>query len=242
MLPVHAFRRVPYCRLMKVNGSATVAAPLPRVWEALRDPAVLVRAIPGCQVLEATGADTYKMTIMAGVASIKGTYVGRVALSEPEPPHAFVLRAQGQGAPGTVDAVVQVRLSEGDGGTRVHYDADATIGGMIGGVGQRMLGSVAKRTAGEFFAAVERTLTAPAAPPVPSASSPAPASPLAAIPVPGTVGGAVAGPVAGTVHAAPPRPEPATLPMAVAFGSGGVVALAGVAMGFLLGRRSRRRV
>ncbi|GAA2100641.1 CoxG family protein [Actinomadura alba] len=217
---------------MKVNGSATVAAPLPRVWEALRDPAVLVRAIPGCQVLEATGTDTYNMTIIAGVASIKGTYVGRVALSEPEPPHAFVLRAQGQGAPGTIDAVVQVRLSEGDGGTQVHYDADATVGGMIGGVGQRMLGSVAKRTAGEFFAAVERTLTVP----VLAAEAMPPSAPPS---VPASRSEPV--PAAGTVYEAPRRSEPATLPMAVAFGSGGVVALAGVAMGFLLGRRSRRR-
>ncbi|MBC6462728.1 SRPBCC family protein [Actinomadura sp. HBU206391] len=224
---------------MKVNGSAMVAAPLPRVWEALRDPAVLVHAIPGCQLLEATGADTYKMTVMAGVASIKGTYVGRVALSEPEPPHAFVLRAQGQGAPGTVDAVVQVRLSEGEGGTHVHYDADATVGGMIGGVGQRMLGSVAKRTAGEFFAAVERTLTAPAAaaPPLttPAGAARASASMAAAVAEP-----AAAVP-AGGIYAAHRGAEPSTLPMAVAFGSGGVVALAGVAVGYLIGRRSRGR-
>jgi carbon monoxide dehydrogenase subunit G len=225
---------------MRVNGSAMVAAPLPRVWEALRDPAVLVHAIPGCQLLEATDVDTYKMTIMAGVASIKGTYVGRVALSEPEPPHAFVLRAQGQGAPGTVDAVVQVRLSEGEGGTQIHYDADATVGGMIGGVGQRMLGSVAKRTAGEFFAAVERTLTAPAAtsPSVPLSSVPPPARAPAYAPMAAAVAEPVPAP-AGRVYAAPPRPEPGPWPMAVAFGGGGVVALAGVALGYLLGRRSR---
>ena len=55
-----------------------------------------------------------------------------------------------------------VRLSETDSGTRVDYAADAVIGGMIGGVGQRMLGSVARKTAGEFFAAVEDHLRAPA--------------------------------------------------------------------------------
>ncbi|WP_171064052.1 hypothetical protein [Actinomadura soli] len=32
----------------------------------------------------------------------------------------------------------------------------------------------------------------------------------------------------------------AALPMVVAFGSGGLVALIGVALGYLLGRRSRR--
>jgi carbon monoxide dehydrogenase subunit G len=211
---------------MKVNGSAMVAAPLLRVWEALRDPAVLVRTIPGCRLLETAGADTYKMTVTAGVASIKGTYVGQVVLSEPEPPHAFVLRAQGQGAPGTVDAVVRVRLSERDGGTQVDYAADATVGGMIGGVGQRMLGTVAKRTAGEFFAAVDRALTERSVTPPASAVRPGPGEPQAA-PAP-------------MVYAAPPRPERVAAPAAAAFGMGGVVALAGVVIGYAIGRLARR--
>ncbi|MGH3379085.1 MAG: SRPBCC family protein, partial [Actinoallomurus sp.] len=156
---------------MKVNGSVSVAAPVPDVWKALRDPAVLARTIPGCERLDEVGPDTYAMTIRAGVASIKGTYAGQVALSDPEPPHAFTLRARGQGAPGTVDATVRVRLSENDGGTRVDYDADATVGGMIGGVGQRMLASVGRKTAGEFFSAVEQTLVRPVAAPAPAVAA-----------------------------------------------------------------------
>ncbi|HEY8480798.1 MAG TPA: carbon monoxide dehydrogenase subunit G [Spirillospora sp.] len=221
---------------MQLNGSVTVAAPPARVWDALQDPAVLARTIPGCSSLEETGPGSYRMTVTAGVASIRGTYVGQVDLCEPDPPRSFVLRARGQGAPGTVDATVRVRLSGGDGATRIDYDADAVVGGMVGGVGQRMLGSVAKRTAGEFFAAVERDLTAPepVKPAEPAAEAPSgkagPAAPRAA----GT----------GTVHpgrAAEPSRAPAVLPMAVAFASGAASALAGVALGHLLGRRAGRR-
>ncbi|MGH3242600.1 MAG: SRPBCC family protein [Spirillospora sp.] len=211
---------------MQLNGSATVAAPLASVWDALQDPAVLARTIPGCHSLEETGPDTYRMTVTAGVASIKGTYVGRVELADPDPPRSFVLRARGQGAPGTVDATVRVHLTDGgDGGgsTRIDYVADAVVGGMVGGVGQRMLGSVAKRTAGEFFAAVERDLTAPPPPPVLAPS-----------------GGAERGAVYAGRAAAQPDRAPAVWPMAVAFGCGGIVALAGAALGYLLGRRSRR--
>ncbi|GAA0556832.1 SRPBCC family protein [Actinomadura livida] len=231
---------------MQLNGSVTVAAPLDRVWDALQDPAVLARTIPGCSSLEETGPDRYRMTVTAGVASIQGTYVGQVELAEPDPPRSFVLRARGQGAPGTVDAVVRVRLTDGDGSTRIDYDADATVGGMVGGVGQRMLGSVAKRTAGEFFAAVERDLTAlaaaagPAAPP--EAAQPGAATPGAAAPAPGTPTGT--GTVyAGRAAAAPaPRPElrSAAWPMAAAFGAGAAAALSGVALGYLLGRSRNR--
>ena len=43
------------------------------------------------------------------------------------------------------------RATDDGGTTAVAYDADAVVGGMVGGVGQRMLGSVSKRMAGEFF-------------------------------------------------------------------------------------------
>jgi carbon monoxide dehydrogenase subunit G len=224
---------------MKVMGNATIAAPLPRVWDALQDPAVLARTIPGCHSLEATGQDAYRMTVSAGVASIKGTYVGRVELTEPDPPRSFVLRARGQGAPGTVDATVRVRLSAGDDGTRVDYDADATVGGMIGGVGQRMLGSVARRTAGEFFAAVERSLTA-----APAEAGAEAREEAEVVQMPARAGG---GPVPireaprpGAVYMGEPggaRP----VPTVVAFAAGGAVALVGVVVGYALGRRTRRK-
>jgi uncharacterized protein len=145
---------------MKVSGTATLHADRGAVWAALNDPAVLVRTIPGCQRLETTGADSYAMTLTAGVASIKGVYQGEVRISDQQEPSSFVLTASGAGAPGTVAARVDVALDAGDDSTTtVSYDADATVGGMIGGVGQRMLSGVAKKTAGEFFGAVDDVLT-----------------------------------------------------------------------------------
>ena len=44
---------------MKISGTSTLQADPATVWRALNDPAVLVRAIPGCRALEAirdTGA------------------------------------------------------------------------------------------------------------------------------------------------------------------------------------------
>ncbi len=144
---------------MKLSGETLLHAPVDRVYAALNDPAVLVRTIPGCERLERVGADAYRMVVSAGVAAIKGTYVGDVRLTNQQAPHSFVLKASGSGAPGTVSADVQVRLAVGaDGTTLLSYDADAVIGGMVGGVGQRVLSGVAKKTADEFFAAVNDVL------------------------------------------------------------------------------------
>jgi carbon monoxide dehydrogenase subunit G len=145
---------------MKVTGSAVLHAPRDKVWQALNDPAVLVRTIPGCHQLEAVGQDAYRMTLSAGVASIKGTYQGDVRLSDQQKPESFLMQASGAGGPGTISADVIVRLAEqSDGVTRLDYDADAVVGGMIGGVGQRVLAGVARKTAGEFFQAVDDVLT-----------------------------------------------------------------------------------
>jgi carbon monoxide dehydrogenase subunit G len=144
---------------MKITGDATLQAPVERVYEALVDPAVLVRTIPGCRQLEQVADDTYRATVLAGVGSIKGTFAGEVRLSDREAPRSFTLHASGAGGPGTVSAVARVSLADADGGgTLLRYDADATVGGVIGGVGQRMLTGVARRTADEFFAAVDRAL------------------------------------------------------------------------------------
>jgi uncharacterized protein len=204
---------------MKIAGEATLHSRAERVYAALTDPAVLVRTIPGCERLEQVGPDAYTMTVSAGVAAIKGTYAGEVVLTDQRPPHEFVLKASGAGAPGTVEAVARIRLAPGqDGTTTVAYDADAVVGGMVGGVGQRVLAGVAGRTAGEFFAAVDEVLTGA---------------------VPAEVGAVEAGP---TVFTRPARVRVARpggdFAVGVAFGA--LAALLGAVAGGLLARRPRR--
>jgi carbon monoxide dehydrogenase subunit G len=207
---------------MKVSGNATLNAPVERVWAALNDPAVLVRTIPGCERLEQVERDAYRMTVTAGVASIKGSYAGDVRLTDRRQPHAFVLKASGAGGPGTVSADVKVRLADGgDGTTVLSYDADAIVGGMIGGVGQRILTGVAKKTALEFFQAVDDVLSGAA----PEVARPAAVEPGAA----------------PAVFTAPPARVAAGLPggdFARGAVFGAAVALLGALVGgFVAGRR-----
>ncbi|WP_293782288.1 carbon monoxide dehydrogenase subunit G [uncultured Aeromicrobium sp.] len=145
---------------MKVSGTARLEAGVEKVWEALLSPDVLVQTIPGCERLEQTGENAYAAVITAGVASIKGTYKGAVRLFDLKPHESLTMHAEGSGAPGTISVDVAVRFAPNpDGSTQVSYEADAIVGGMIGGVGQRMLTSVSKRMAAEFFGSVNKVLT-----------------------------------------------------------------------------------
>ena len=136
---------------MKLEGSYDVAAPRAKVWEAFLDPKRLRKAIPGCEKLEALGPDEFKATMKIGVAAVKGTFEGKVRLSDKKPPESYRLSAEGSGGPGFVKADTLITFTETDGGTRVSYSADVQVGGLIAGVGQRMLGGVSKMMADQFF-------------------------------------------------------------------------------------------
>jgi carbon monoxide dehydrogenase subunit G len=211
---------------MKFTGDATLHAPVEKVWDALLDPAVLVATIPGCERLEATGENAYAMTVTAGVAAIKGTYAGSCELSDLQKGNALVMKLNGAGAPGTIGANVDVRFTDnGDGTTTVAYDADAVVGGMVGGVGQRMLTSVSRRMAGEFFGNVDGVLTGAA--PVTGAAAPV-----------GAAAGAGTEPSPG-VFVAPAKASAVGAPddflKGILVGAG--LVLAGVVVGGLFGRR-----
>lgn len=215
---------------MKVSGTARLEAGVEKAWDALLSPEVLVQTIPGCERLEETGENAYSAVITAGVASIKGTYKGAVKLSDLKPHESLMMHAEGSGAPGTISVDVAVRFAPNpDGTTQISYDADAVVGGMIGGVGQRMLTSVSKRMAAEFFGAVNKVLTGqvPAAP----AAAAATAEEAAAGAV--TAAGAVP---QGVVTA------PATAPAdADSFVKGVVVGAAVALLGVLVGALAARR-
>jgi uncharacterized protein len=203
---------------MKIIGSNLVEFPVEMVWDALLDPRVLVATIPGCESLTATGENAYDMTVTAGVAAIKGTYQGSCTLSDLKQHESLVMRLKGAGAPGTIDATVNVYFGEADAGvTKVDYEADAVVGGMVGGVGQRMLTSVSKRMAAEFFGNVGKAIAAPAGP---AAAAPATT------------------PEGAPVYTAPPAPAVSSqgdFVKGIAVGAGLVVL--GVVVGRLFGRR-----
>ncbi len=146
---------------MKLAGANTLPFPVAQVWDAILDPRVLVATIPGCERLETTGENTYAMTVTAGVAAIKGTYAGSCTLSDLTAAESLVMRLQGAGAPGTIDATVDVTFEDLGVETRISWSADAVVGGMVGGVGQRMLTSVSKRMASEFFGNVGNAMASP---------------------------------------------------------------------------------
>jgi carbon monoxide dehydrogenase subunit G len=115
------------------------------------DPRALARCLPGCQRFEEVAPDVFEASVTLGIAVVKGTYNGKVQISEREEPNRYRLSLEGSGTSGSVRGSGTLTLSPVADGTSVHWEADVQIGGPIASVGQRLLPGVTKMVAGEFF-------------------------------------------------------------------------------------------
>jgi uncharacterized protein len=147
---------------MTLDGSHHFKAPRDRVWALFNDPGVLARATPGCERLNPIGPDEFEATLSVGVAAVKGTYQGRLAITDKRPPEGYILHVEGTGRPGFVKGEGRLSLTEQDGGTLATINAEAQVGGLIAAVGQRLIGAAARLLMSQFFSALEAELDKPA--------------------------------------------------------------------------------
>ncbi len=111
--------------------------------------------MPGCESMNEVAPDQFEAIMKVGVASVKGTYKGKVAIKDKVPPSHYVLSGSGSGGPGFMQGDVSIDLEESNGDTVLKYSTDAQVGGLIASVGQRMLGGVAKMMVDQFFKKME---------------------------------------------------------------------------------------
>lgn len=146
---------------MKLDGTTTLPASVETVWKAINDPEVLRRCTPGLKELKETGPDAYQATMSIGIAAVKGTYAGTLQITDKQPPAHCRILLEGTGGAGFMRGEGIVDLEAQGGATLVRWTGDIQIGGLIAGVGQRMLGGVGKMLIGQFFKCLEQQFGAP---------------------------------------------------------------------------------
>lgn len=139
---------------MQMTGEQHIAAPRERVWEALNDPAVLARCIPGCQSLDKEGDDHFAAVAEVKIGPIGARFKGNVQLSDIDAPNGYTITGSGNGGiAGNAKGGAKVRLSAAPGGgTLVHYTVEAEVGGRMAQLGGPIIDATAKNLAGKFFA------------------------------------------------------------------------------------------
>jgi hypothetical protein len=146
---------------MTMTGEVNLPADRDAVWAALNDPEVLKTCIPGCQELTKVSDTEFEAIAKVAVGPVKATFKGKISLQDLDPPNAYTIRGEGQGGvAGFAKGGAKVRLEPGEeGGTKLVYDVEATVGGKLAQLGGRLVNGVAKKNADEFFACFVKALT-----------------------------------------------------------------------------------
>lgn len=136
---------------MNLKGTHKLQAASDRVWKALNDPEVLRSCTPGCKQMVSTGEDSFDVVIEIGIASITGRYTGQIKISDRVANSQYKLEIAGTGTAGFMNATGSIRLMEQENETLIEYAGQAQVGGLVAGVGQRVMEGVAKLLVGQFF-------------------------------------------------------------------------------------------
>lgn len=144
---------------MEMSSVQIVPAPPGRVWAALNDPQLLKRCITGCESIEPTGENEYKVAMSVKIGPVSAKFAGKIFLMDLNPPESYTINFEGQGGvAGFAKGNAQVRLApEGD-VTSLAYTAHAQIGGKLAQIGSRLVDGAARKMAADFFAALAKEL------------------------------------------------------------------------------------
>ena len=137
---------------MDMQGSRLLAVTQQQAWDALNNPEVLKRCIPGCDKVEATGESQYAVGVSVKIGPVSAKFAGKITLSDINPPHSYTIAFDGQGgAAGFGKGNSQVTLTPKDSGCELAYTVHASVGGKIAQLGQRLIDGAAKGMAEDFF-------------------------------------------------------------------------------------------
>lgn len=136
---------------MKIAGSFAVPAARERAYQLLQDPEILAKCMPGTDQLNKVGEDEYDMKMKVIIASIGGSFGGKVRLADQNPPESFRLIVEGSGKIGFLKGDGLLNLLPNGDSTEVKYDGEVQVGGTIASVGQRLLDTTAKLIIKKFF-------------------------------------------------------------------------------------------
>jgi len=139
---------------MQMEGQQLIPAPQNEVWEALNDPEILKKSIPGCETVEKTSNTEFQASLIAKFGPVKAKFKGHVTLSDIDAPNGYTLTGEGKGgAAGFGKGEAKVSLEQQEGQTLLTYSVNAKVGGKLAQIGSRLVDSAAKKMAQDFFKA-----------------------------------------------------------------------------------------
>ena len=136
---------------MKLTGSYKLNVKKEIVWQALNDPNILRRCIPGCVSFEKESETIFTVAATNQVGPMNATFSGTVTLSNIQENQSYTIKGEGQSSVGFANGSADVKLIEENGSTTLKYEVNAKVGGKIAQLGSRLIDGVAKKMSDYFF-------------------------------------------------------------------------------------------
>jgi len=136
---------------MKLSGSYQIKLEKQKVWEALNDPEILKKSIPGCEEFTKNSDTEFTATATNKIGPFNASFTGDIELKEINAPNSYVIEGSGNSPVGFASGSAKVTLEDSDEGTKLSYSVEANVGGKIAQVGSRLIDMTAKKMADIFF-------------------------------------------------------------------------------------------
>ena len=136
---------------MKLVGSYKLKVKKEIVWNALNDPEILKKCIPGCDSFERENNNTFNASATNQIGPMNATFSGNVKLSNIEENVSYTLSGEGQSSVGFANGSANVKLTETNGVTTLAYEVNIDVGGKIAQLGSRLIDGVGKKMSDYFF-------------------------------------------------------------------------------------------
>jgi carbon monoxide dehydrogenase subunit G len=148
---------------MKLAEERHIAADPATVWAAVLNAEVLKQCVPGCESLTGSPSEGFEAVVVQKVGPVKARFTGTVTLSDIVEGQSLRITGEGKGGvAGFAKGGAFVTMAAEDGGTRLTYDVDASVGGKIAQLGSRIIDGFAKNLAEEFFNRFQNAIESPA--------------------------------------------------------------------------------
>ena len=136
---------------MKLSGSYQINLSKQKVWEALNDPEILKKAIPGCEEFKKNSDTEFTATATSTIGPFNASFTGDIELTDLDPPNSYKITGSGNSPVGFASGEAIVKLEDHEKGTNLIYEVEANVGGKIAQVGFRLIDMTAKKMADIFF-------------------------------------------------------------------------------------------
>jgi len=136
---------------MKLSGSYQINLEKQKVWEALNNPEILKKSIPGCEEFVKKSETEFTATATNKIGPFNATFTGDIELKDLNPPNSYKIIGSGNSPVGFANGEASVTLEDFEDGTNLKYSVEANVGGKIAQVGSRLIDMTAKKMADIFF-------------------------------------------------------------------------------------------